>query len=501
MIPTWPAAAARPARGIPPRATPGDTTAPRGLCAPSCRILSPRGGEGGTILTEKRERQALLLLCVLTDALLLALVLWAATLSRLPTLVYLDSLAPLARDQALCLAAWLAGLFVAGAYNPSRFTDRFDSVYYAWIGVFAVGAALLLAVSLLPREVVAISRREILIATIAGAGLLLLWRYNFGGLASRFSSLHREFHVFGAPDRAARIADELARKSVLPVDAHATDLPAAEAVARAADARGGAQPFQNKEAIIAADRTDHADAVACLEFCEDHFGRVFLYPSLHDMLFFRHSRLLAIGGVPLIEVSNKRVFSPYVHAKRAFDFAVAAAGLLCALPICVATAIAIKATSPGPIFYTQERMGLNGRRFSIYKFRSMRTDAESKSGPMWATKNDDRVTPVGRFIRKHRIDEIPQLFNVLNGDMSMIGPRPERPHFHEEFCAKWPLFDRRLAVRPGVTSLSHVLGSYDSEPEDRLRYDLMYISSLSLVLDLKILLATVRVVLGAKGAQ
>ena len=103
--------------------------------------------------------------------------------------------------------------------------------------------------------------------------------------------------------------------------------------------------------------------------------------------------------------------------------------------------------------------------------------------------------------RKHRIDEIPQLFNVLRGDMCMIGPRPERPKFHEEFCAKWPLFNRRLSVRPGVTSLSHVLGSYDSTPEDRLRYDLMYISSVSLVTDLKILLATVRVVLGAKGAQ
>jgi len=111
------------------------------------------------------------------------------------------------------------------------------------------------------------------------------------------------------------------------------------------------------------------------------------------------------------------------------------------------------------------------------------------------------VTRVGRFIRKHRIDEVPQLLNVLKGDMSLIGPRPERPHFHDEFCRKWPLFDRRLAVRPGVTSLSHVLGSYHSEPEDRLRYDLLYINSMSLILDLRIMLATVRIVLGAKGAQ
>lgn len=449
-------------------------------------------------MTEERERQVLLLLCILTDALLLALVLGAATLSRLDTLVYLDSLAPLHRDQLICLGLWLAGLFLAGAYNPSRFTDRFDSVYFSWIGVFVVGALLFGFATVAPRDLMALSRREILIATIAGAGLLLLWRYSFGGIASRFRSLHREFFVFGPAEQAERIAGELTHKSILPISARAITLAHAEAQA-AAD-RSGA-PYANREAIIAANRADHHEAVACLEFCETNFGRTFLYPSLHDMLFFRHSKLLAIGGVPLIEVANRRVFSPYTYVKRAFDIAVAGSGLLMAMPVCVLTAIAIKWSSPGPLFYTQTRMGLNGRPFEIYKFRSMRTDAESKSGPQWATRNDDRVFPVGRFIRKHRIDEIPQMLNVLKGDMSMIGPRPERPHFHQEFCEKWPLFDRRLAVRPGVTSLSHVLGSYDSEPEDRLRYDLMYISSLSLVLDLKILVATVRVVLGAKGAQ
>jgi exopolysaccharide biosynthesis polyprenyl glycosylphosphotransferase len=452
-------------------------------------------------MTEKRERQVLLLLCIVTDALLLALVLGMATLSRLDTLVYLEGLAPLHRDQAICLFVWLSGLFLAGAYNPSRFTDRFDSVYFSWIGVFSVGGLLFALASLAPGNLMAISRREILITTIGGAGLILLWRYAFGGIASRFRSLHREFFVFGPPAQAERIASELTHKSILPISARAITLPHAESQAQDARGQHAQEPFANREAIIAANRADHNEAVACLEFCETHFGRTFLYPSLHDMLFFRHSKLLAIGGVPLIEVANRRVFSPYVYIKRAFDMAVAGTGLLMAMPICIVTAIAIKWTSPGPLFYTQTRMGLDGRPFEIYKFRSMRTDAETQSGPQWATRNDDRVFPVGRFIRKHRIDEIPQMLNVLKGDMSMIGPRPERPHFHEEFCSKWPLFDRRLAVRPGVTSLSHVLGSYDSEPEDRLRYDLMYISSLSLVLDLKILVATVRVVLGAKGAQ
>lgn len=267
--------------------------------------------------------------------------------------------------------------------------------------------------------------------------------------------------------------------------------------------QGGVNPFEDEDAIIAIahDVQDQNASTRMLEFCEAHFSRVYLYPSFHDLLLFRRSELKAVAGIPLIELTNKRAWRPYAQMKRGVDIVVALAGLVMALPICLVTAIAIKVTSPGPVFYKQERMGLRGRRFDLYKFRSMVTDAEAKTGPMWAKANDARVTPVGRFIRKHRVDEIPQLINVLKGDMSLIGPRPERPHFHAEFCEKWPLFDRRLEVRPGVTSLSHVLGSYSSEPEDRLRYDLMYISSLSPLNDIKILFATVRVVLGAKGAQ
>jgi lipopolysaccharide/colanic/teichoic acid biosynthesis glycosyltransferase len=164
-------------------------------------------------------------------------------------------------------------------------------------------------------------------------------------------------------------------------------------------------------------------------------------------------------------------------------------------------AIAIKLDSPGPVFYSQVRAGRNGREFRIHKLRTMSTDAEKDSGPVWATKSDVRVTRVGKFLRNKRIDEIPQLFNVLKGDMSLVGPRPERTFFIEKFSKDVPLFPLRLRVKPGITSLSHVWGRYDSSPSHRLLYDLVYMSNISLMLDLRILIDTIKIVLTGRGAQ
>lgn len=450
-------------------------------------------------LSENRERRAVQFLCLATDALLLWFAFQAAALTRAHTLLFLDSLTGFAWQQAACVAAGILGIFLAGGYNTSRLSDRFDSFYYAALGLSVAGVALFSAALLLPEGALAVSRRELLLGPGMGLAAVGAWRYFLGGIAARFASLHRYFYVFGPESTARRIAQEISERHDARADARCLSLEQAKLILE--NAGPGARPFLNRNAIIACEAVAKDEPIEMLEFCEEQFGRTFLYPSLNDMMLFGHSRLLAVGGVPLIEVRNRQIVAPYVLFKRAVDIGVASAGLLLALPVCAATALAIKLTSPGPVLYSQERMGLNGRRFNIYKFRSMVSDAEAKTGPVWAQQNDARVTPVGRFIRKHRIDEIPQLISVLRGEMSMIGPRPERPKFHEEFCEQWPLFRRRLLVRPGVTSLSHVLGSYSSTPEDRLRYDLMYISSLSLVTDLKILFATVRVVLGAKGAQ
>jgi exopolysaccharide biosynthesis polyprenyl glycosylphosphotransferase len=189
--------------------------------------------------------------------------------------------------------------------------------------------------------------------------------------------------------------------------------------------------------------------------------------------------------------------------KRLGDIAVSAVLLVLAMPLLVATAIAIPLESRGPAIYRQERVGRNGRPFVLYKFRSMRTDAES-AGPQWAGEDDPRITRIGRFIRRTRIDEIPQVFNVLKGDMSFIGPRPERPHFVERLKKEIPFYNERHRVRPGITGWAQINYPYGASVEDakeKLSYDLYYIKNYSLLLDIIVLFSTIEVVLWPKGVR
>lgn len=190
--------------------------------------------------------------------------------------------------------------------------------------------------------------------------------------------------------------------------------------------------------------------------------------------------------------------------KRAVDVVTAILGIIAFAPVMVAAALALRFEGPGPIFYRQERVGLNGKPFMIFKFRSMRVDAEKNGIPRWASEQDPRVTPVGRIIRKVRIDELPQFLNVLRGDMSVVGPRPERPYFVAELAAKLPFYEERHLVRPGITGWAQVNFHYGASFEDAKRkhsYDLYYLKHRSLLLDLIILLKTVRIVLFAEGSR
>lgn len=190
--------------------------------------------------------------------------------------------------------------------------------------------------------------------------------------------------------------------------------------------------------------------------------------------------------------------------KRLFDIVCASVLMVLALPILLVTAVAIKLDSGGPILYQQERVGLNGRLFNVVKFRSMRTDAEKDGQPVWASATDDRVTRVGRWLRKVRIDELPQLFNVLKGDMSLVGPRPERPFFVDQLTQEIPYFAVRQSVKPGVTGWAQVRYHYGASVQDaaeKLQYDLYYVKNHSLFLDVVVLIETIGVVLMGKGAQ
>ena len=190
--------------------------------------------------------------------------------------------------------------------------------------------------------------------------------------------------------------------------------------------------------------------------------------------------------------------------KRIFDVIFSTVIFIAALPIMLVAAVMIKLESAGPVLYVQDRVGLNGKVFGVIKFRSMRTDAEKDGKPRWATLNDDRVTKVGRIIRKVRIDELPQLFNVLRGEMSLVGPRPERQFFVDDLIAKVPYFAVRHSVKPGVTGWAQVRYEYGSTVEDsieKLQYDMYYVKNHTLFLDLLIMLETVAVVLTGKGAR
>ena len=171
-------------------------------------------------------------------------------------------------------------------------------------------------------------------------------------------------------------------------------------------------------------------------------------------------------------------------------------------PFMLVTAIAIKATDKGPVFYKQVRLTKNGKKFEILKFRSMRVDAEKDGVARLSTgENDDRITSVGRIIRKFRIDELPQLINILKGDLSICGPRPERPEIAEEYCKEIPEFALRLQVKAGLTGYAQVYGKYNSTPYDKLEMDLMYIAHPSIFEDFKIMLATIKILFVAESTE
>lgn len=195
-----------------------------------------------------------------------------------------------------------------------------------------------------------------------------------------------------------------------------------------------------------------------------------------------------------------RVHSGYLPIKRIFDFCFALILFILTLPLVLIAVIAIKIESKGPAFYHQVRVGLMGKHITIIKLRSMYVDAE-KHGAKWADKNDPRVTGVGRFLRKTRIDELPQLINVIRGDMSLIGPRPERPEFTEEFSHEFPGFEQRLRIKPGLSGYAQVHGGYDIDPGQKAQLDCYYINHFGIRMDVQVFFETIKIIVTGEGAR
>lgn len=258
---------------------------------------------------------------------------------------------------------------------------------------------------------------------------------------------------------------------------------------------------QVKDVLIALDSSDHQNLLRVIEHCNGHPVSIKIVPDLYDIISGQ-ARTNQIYGFPLIEIMPE-LLTPWERAmKRLIDLSISIVVLLAGLPLWMVIALAIRLDSRGPVFYLQERVGKDGKLFHMIKFRSMYEDAEKHSGPVWANKIDPRITRVGWFLRRARLDEFPQLINVLKGEMSVVGPRPERQYFVDQFSREIPLYLRRLKVRPGITGWAQVRHKYDETMEDvkkKVEYDLYYIENMSLRMDFKILLNTITVMLSGKG--
>jgi exopolysaccharide biosynthesis polyprenyl glycosylphosphotransferase len=255
-----------------------------------------------------------------------------------------------------------------------------------------------------------------------------------------------------------------------------------------------------KEIIIAVESSEHDKINRIINTFDDYEVSIKLIPDTYDILT-GSVKMTAIFGAPLIEVNNDKMPVWQQSVKRIFDVGAAIFAIILLTPVYLLLAILVKAGSKGPVFFKQERIGIYGKPFMIFKFRSMVMDAE-KDGPQLSSSSDSRITKIGRFMRKSRLDEIPQFFNVIKGDMSLVGPRPERQFYIDQIMEVAPHYKHLQRVKPGITSWGQVKYGYAENVDEmvaRLKYDVLYVENRSLALDAKILIYTVLIVLKGVG--
>ncbi len=397
----------------------------------------------------------------------------------------------------LQIGPWItiAGLLIFSALRlydstPIQFLDILKSVVY--------GVALLIAITMALTfwaRGFAFPRSVLVLGGLLQMAMLVLWRIGFWRYEKLLVGERRVVIVAGGH------GDGYACSSVLEGDASEEislilkflNVPRGwfkvESIVAWCDENAMSKGLAGADAVMVAPSVPANEKSHVLAKALEYGCEVFLVPDFYDILLL-NARVGQVDDLPVVEVSRLGITPVQKVVKRFMDLLVSSAGLLIASPLLVFLAFILKIASPGPILYSQERVGENGRIFTLYKFRSMVLDAESHTGPVLAAEDDPRVTPIGRFMRKTRLDELPQLFNILRGDMSLVGPRPERPKFVKEYIAAIPNYNYRHLVKPGLTGLAQIMGRYSTSPADKLRYDLYYIRNYSFFLDLKILLQT-----------
>jgi sugar transferase (PEP-CTERM system associated) len=413
------------------------------------------------------------------------------------------------QETAVFMIVGLLSLYINGLYDfGERLTIRQLTV--ALLRAFTLGALALTAVFfVLPRiqagRGVVFIAFVVAIASVTAWRTILRWVFNTDKFAERvlivgtdekaidiaretLSRKHLGFRVVGFLDDDPKLQGvSLLNPRVIGTTSQACQLArqhgATRVVVAALDYRGRVSMDSLLECKTSGIRVQEGSS-----YYEQLTGKIMVEGLRKSWLIFSDGFVVSRG---------------VLFSKRLLDIVAASVGLILALPLMMLVAIAVKLDSPGPIFFRQERVGRGRRLFTVYKFRSMKIDAE-KDGPVWAKQEDPRVTRVGRFIRKTRLDELPQLWNVLVGDMSLVGPRPERDLFVQRLLEVSPYYGQRLVVRPGLTGWAQIKAPYASSFEEsieKLKYDLYYIKNMSLFLDISILLSTARIVLLGRGAR
>ena len=403
-------------------------------------------------------------------------------------------------------------LYYADLYDLRSIIDRRD--LFIRIVQALGGTSFLLAAAYFWLPSLIIGRGVFILAAIFVITVVVGWRLLFEWLGRRLAPQERLLLV-GTSGAAVTLARELfARRQELGVDIVGFVDPDRERVGSPVLNPGVIGTIEDIPSIVRARKIDRvvvslADARGKLPMDKllemklergvtfDHLATVYEeYTGKIAVENLRPSWLIFSGGF-----KKTRLLSA---GKRTLDLVAAAFGLIVLSPIMLLTALAVRLSSPGPILYHQRRVGQHGRLFTVHKFRSMRSDAEADTGAVWARSNDDRVTRVGRFLRRTRLDETPQLLNVLTGEMSFVGPRPERPEFVSQLSDAIPFYGLRHGVRPGLTGWAQVRYTYGASVEDaleKLQYDLFYIKHLTLAFDLFIIFLTMKTVLLRRGAQ
>jgi exopolysaccharide biosynthesis polyprenyl glycosylphosphotransferase len=455
------------------------------------------------------SRTRFIALSVFLDAILvfagyvLALLLW---LGGLPNYNYSAFLAL----SPFIVVAYLASAWAYGLYDPER-SDTAWALVRSTVAAAFLGTVLTLAFAYLGGPLTrALPRPTPLIAFLLVTTLFVGWRLLF----LRFGNVRwpeQRVLIVGTGTVSVELADELVRRAKwgwrvtglidassegdisgngeiggYPILGHASDI-----------ARLAHEHDANR--VIVVSPVALRELVESLVLADDIRVRVDVVPELYEIFIGTVDAI--IGDVPLMQITRSTVPRYYAAAKRVIDLVSSVLLFLITAPILLVAAIAIVLTDGFPITYSQERSGKNLKPFSVHKLRTMIKDAEKHSGAVLAEEDDPRVTRVGRFLRLTRIDELPQLLNIIKGEMSFIGPRPERPVFVEQFCEQIPGYRERFNVKPGVTGLAQVSGGYATTPERKLKYDLIYMYHQNLAMDAQIVAETLRVVLTGRGAR